>query len=140
VAPPAAAPTPAGPPGPATRIDARRPAAPPAATPDPLLGLLTGELQRSMAELARHGEAPYSASYEAGDARSVTVTASFGALSHSSDTHHRWVDIDVRAGDYQLDSTHRTRAARPDRGQTRSVALPLANDDYAIRSILWLET
>jgi TldD protein len=142
-APPAAAAAPAEPTGPATRIDARRPGPPPTAKPDPLLELLAGELQRSMRELGGHGEAPYHAAYEAGDARSVTVTASFGAVSQSSDTHHRWVDIDVRAGDYKLDNTHRTRAARPDRpdrGPTRSATLPLDNDDYAIRSILWLET
>jgi len=142
-APPPATAAPAEPTGPATRIDARRPATPPAARPDPLLELLAGELQRSMTELARHGEAPYHASYQAGDVRDVSVAASFGVVSRSFETHHRWVDIDVRAGDYKLDSMHRTRAtrpARPDRGQTRSTVLPLADDDYAIRSIVWLET
>jgi len=142
-APPPTAAAPAestGPTGPATRIDARRPAPPPAAKPDPLLELLAGELQRSRTELARQGEPPYHAAYEAGDARSVTVNASFGVVSRSSDIHHRWVDIDVRAGDYKLDSSHRLRSARPDRGQTRSVTLPLADDDYAIRSLVWLET
>jgi predicted Zn-dependent protease len=138
--PPPVAAAPAEPTGPATRIDARRPAPPPATKPDPLLELLGGELQRSMTELGRHGDAPYHASYEAGDARSVNVTASFGAISRSSDLHHRWVDIDVRAGDHKLDSSHRVRGARPDRGQTRSATLPLADDDYAIRSTLWLET
>ena len=79
--PPTAAAAPAEPTGPATRIDVRRPAPPPAAKPDPLLELLAGELQRSMTELGRHGEAPYHAAYEAGDARTVTVNASFGAVS-----------------------------------------------------------
>jgi predicted Zn-dependent protease len=125
--------------GPATRVDAQRAPTGAAAKPDPLLDLLGGELHRSMDELAKHGDAPYYASYEAGDARSITVTASFGALSHSSDYRHRWADIDVRAGTYKLDSTHHA-GAHSGYGNTRSVELPLDDDAYAIRSMLWLET
>src|SRR5262249_49069238 len=36
--------------------------------------------------------------------------------------------------------THRIRGARPGRGSTVSVALPLADDGQAIRTALWLET
>ncbi len=126
--------------GPATHVDARRPVSNATATPDTLLELLSGELHRSMAELSKHEDAPYFASYEAGDAREIDVSASFGALSQTSDRRHRWVDIDVRVGDYKLDNTHHERGTRPGRGNTRSIALPLDNDEYALRSMLWLET
>ena len=103
--------------------------------------MLSGELHRSLEAFTKHGEAPYYASYEAGDARTIDVTASFGALGHSSDTRHRWVDIDVRAGDYALDNTHRMRGARSSsRGSTVSAALPLADDADPIKTILWLQT
>jgi TldD protein len=110
------------------------------AKPDALLELLSGELHRSMDELSKHDDKPYFASYEAGDAHEIDVSASFGALSQTSDRRHRWVDIDVRVGDYKLDNTHHEHGARPGRGNTRSVALPLDNDEYALRSMLWLET
>jgi predicted Zn-dependent protease len=129
-----------GPTGPATKVDASRPAGDGSAKPDPLLDLLAGELHRSMDEIGKHGEAPYYASYEAGDARSISISSSFGALDHSSDRRHRWVDIDVRAGDYKLDSSHRTHEERGRHGGTHTITLPLDNDDYAIRSLLWLET
>jgi predicted Zn-dependent protease len=126
--------------GPATAVDALRPAAPGAAKPDALLDLLSGELHRSFDDLAKQGDAPYFASYEAGDAHTIDISASFGSLSHSSDHRQRWVDIDVRVGGYKLDNTHHLRASRPGRGSTRSAALPLDDDPFAIRSILWLET
>lgn len=124
--------------GPPTLVDAHRPTpAPAGAKPDHLLELLTGELHRSLDELAKHGDAPYFAAYEAGDARSISIGASFGALDYSRDDRHRWLDIDVRAGDYKLDNTHRSHTGR---GTTRTLTLPLDDDDYAIRSLVWLET
>jgi predicted Zn-dependent protease len=117
-----------------------RPTAAGSGAPDPVLEVLAGELHRSLDAFAKHGDPPYFASYEAGDARSVSISASFGALAHSSDLRHRWVDVDLRAGDYKLDSTHHLRTGRPSRSATLSAALPLEDDEYAERSILWLET
>ena len=140
VAPGAGAPAPEPPNRPA-RVDAIRPAGPTrVAAADPILALAKGELDRSMAELAKGADAPYFAAYEITDARATRVTASSGVLQSSSDTHHRNVDIDVRAGDYKLDNTHRLREARRSGGTTVSAALPLTDDPYAVRSILWSRT
>jgi TldD protein len=121
-------------------MDAVRPSAKGDAKPAPILDLLTGELKRSVDELGKHGDAPYFMSYEAGDARTVRVSASFGVLSSSSDSRHRSVDIDVRAGSHKFDSTHHMKGGRWGRSGTISVELPLQDDSYAVRSLLWLNT
>ncbi len=124
--------------GPAAKIIAVQPPAGGGAAPQPIIGLMAGELTRSLAELAKHGDPALYAAYEVTDGHRISVSASLGAVTGSSDTRHRWLDVDVRVGDYKLDNTHRSR----ERGHanTLSAQLPLADDAYAIRSILWLET
>lgn len=133
------APPPAPIAGPPARIEIGQPARTGSAKADPLLDMLTAELTRSLAELTKQGQAPYFASYEAGDYRSTSISASFGAIDRSSESHRRWVDVDVRAGDYKFDNTHGMRGG-PSRGLTLNAALPLEDDPYAIATTLWLTT
>jgi predicted Zn-dependent protease len=139
IKPTAAAPTGFVPTGPPARLDVIQPARGGGVKPEPIVELMTGELTRSLAELTKRGEAPYFASYQAGDARSVSITASFGALEGSTDSRRRWVDVDVRAGDFTFDSTHRT-GGRRGRGGTVTAPLPLVDDPLAVRTALWLAT
>jgi TldD protein len=120
------------------RLDVVRP--PPAGTakPDAIVELMTGELTRSMAELGKQADPPYFASYEIIDGRYTSISASFGALTLSSEHQRRHLDVDVRVGDYKLDNTHTLNERS--RGHTRSSSLPFEDDDYALRSALWLET
>jgi TldD protein len=125
------------------RIDAVRPARPTEDKPSPMLELLAAELTRSMDGLGKHADPPYFASYEVTDGRHVDVAAAFGALLSSTDNSHRSLDVDVRVGDYKLDNTHRSEdlGDRIERlRNTQSASLPLEEDDYAIRSILWAKT
>ncbi len=122
------------------RVDATRPPPPAGAKADAIVALAKGELDRAMAELAKSPDAPYFASYEITDQRSTHVSASSGVLATSGDSHYRSVDIDVRAGDYKLDNTHHLRDVRRGAGNTVSATLPLEDDSYAIRSILWSRT
>jgi TldD protein len=125
--------------GPPARVEIGQPARTGGAKPDRLLELLTAELTRSLAELGKQGQAPYFTAYEAGDYRATSIAASFGAIERSTETHQRYVDVDVRAGDYKFDNTHRMRGGRA-RGLTLSATLPLEDDPYAIATTLWLTT
>jgi TldD protein len=124
--------------GPAV-LDAIRPPRVGGAPPAVVLEAMTVELARSMAELGHHGQPPYFASYEVTDTESVGIAAQDGALAATAARHHRSVDVDVRAGDYKLDNTHALRGTS-DANFTLSAALPVEDDAYAIRSILWLTT
>ncbi|RJP36109.1 MAG: peptidase U62 [Phycisphaerales bacterium] len=114
----------------------------PQVKPEPLLGILTEELEYAMKNLVSDdGHKPYYVAYAVYDERRVIVTASDGALANANDGRSRRLDVDVRVGDYKLDNTHQIR----DQGAGRdfggsSEALPLADDADAIRHVLWLET
>src|SRR5678815_5972878 len=131
------------PPATPIRLDVVRPAAPGGAQPAPIIAVMSDELTRSMAALGKHSDPPYFASYEVSERSAVYVSASIGALQHSSDSRSRMVDVDVRVGDYKLDNTHALRGGdRYDRymrgnDHTTTASVPIEDDEYAIRSALW---
>jgi predicted Zn-dependent protease len=79
---------------------------------------------------------PYYVSYELWDSRYAQATASLGALVSSDAGPHRFIDIDLRVGSYELDNANfGERFSRHG-----SITLD-ADDDYdAIRRDLWLAT
>jgi len=110
------------------------------AEPTPIVGVLTAELKRSMTELQKQPEAPYFVSYEVTDATRVEVSASFGVLQHSAERRGRNLDVDVRVGDYKLDNTHAARDWGRSASNTISETLPIEDDEYAVRTDVWLAT
>ena len=64
------------------------------------------ELNRSFTELKKQPVPPYFISYQLTDNRALAVTSSFGAITSSTDQRTRLLDIDLRVGDYKLDSSH----------------------------------
>ena len=80
-------------------------AASPAAGQSTVLDAMKAELDRSMELLGEEETPPYFLSYEISESRSVSVGASFGALTNSDESHERLLDIDLRVGDYSLDNT-----------------------------------
>jgi hypothetical protein len=82
-------------------------------------------------------------SYQLTDNRAIQVSASFGALTGSSDQTTRHLDLDLRVGDSSLDNTHPLREG--DRAddfseQFERQKIPLENDPDALRVALWHET
>ncbi|HEY2383603.1 MAG TPA: metallopeptidase TldD-related protein, partial [Terriglobia bacterium] len=87
--------------------------------------------------------APYFISYSVRENQSVDIEASLGALQNSDTDHSRLLDVDVRVGDYSLDSTHQIRGQRgSNTGPAYSypVVMPIDNDVDALRSVIYLET
>src|SRR3982751_2761026 len=82
---------------------------PSAAATDPLLPILSTELQRNMAGLKSEATPPYFASYTVYDVQSAYVRASFGALVSRHQQRSRSAVVDVRVGDYALDNTREIR-------------------------------
>jgi TldD protein len=125
-------------------LDVVRPPGHGDAKPSPLLDGMTQELTRSMTALRAHADPPYFASYEVIDGQRVNIAAEFGALEYSTDMRRRTFDIDVRVGDHKLDNTHLVHGPRSfsdlRKMFTVSGALPIDDDGYAIRSVLWQKT
>lgn len=111
---------------------------------DPLLAVMSKELQRSFANLKKAETPPYFLSYQLTDNRAVTVTSSFGALTDSNQSHTRVLDVDLRVGSPALDNTHPLREASfsisdlTDRFQATKI--PLDDDPDALRMALWYVT
>jgi predicted Zn-dependent protease len=108
------------------------------------LAALEQELGRGMRELGAKGKpAPYFIAYEVHDRDEITVSASYGALVQSSTRRARTLDVDVRVGDYKLDSTHAIRSNDFDFASTiagHPVSLPLSDDAAPLRAVAWRET
>jgi TldD protein len=123
---------------------ARQGAAPVKAAPAPVLQALEQEMKRAFETLKQGGDpAPYFINYSVRENTSINVEANLGALRSSDRDRSRLLDVDVRVGDYQFDSTHQIRNARgANNGPNFSypVLMPIDDDVDALRSVIWLET
>ena len=104
-----------------------------------VLAAMQSELVRSMDVLGQQEIAPYFLSYEITEQDSVTVSAEFGALVHSDRRRGRYLDVDLRVGDYRLDNTRQLRGAQSTFRRS-VVRAPLEDDANAIRAVLWNAT
>jgi TldD protein len=110
---------------------------------DPVLTAMQQELTRSFQNLKKTSTPPYFLSYQLTDNHAVEISASFGALTASSDLHTRLLDLDLRVGDYSLDNTHPLRDTDPYgdlSDQIDRIKIPLEDDPAALRVTLWRET
>ena len=111
----------------------------PAAEKPPVLTALSTELARSMEVLGELPEPPYFLSYEVTEQDAAAASASFGTLTYSYQRRNRFLDVDLRVGDYELDNTRpiRSRQQRTRRTYTR---VPIEDDVDAIKSVVWNQT
>ena len=108
---------------------------------DQTLRAMRDELERSKARLRiENQEKPFYIEYRLLDVDIRAVTASFGALVSSTTTRNRFMSVDVRVGDYMLDSSNFVSddAFRGFIGSTGQVGI---DRDYdSLRQDLWLAT
>jgi TldD protein len=112
-------------------------------TTDPVLNAMQQELTRSFQNFKKTATPPYFLSYQLTDNHAINVSASFGALTGSSDQKTRLLDLDLRVGDYALDNTHPIRDADPYGDLSEQMdrqKVPLEDDPDALRVTLWRET
>lgn len=110
-----------------------------------LLGLMEDELKLSMQKLVGSEDVkPYFLQYWVTDEDQMRVSAALGSLTQDLANHSRVLDVDVRCGDYALDSTRQIRgggsAGGLDAGARGAANLPLNGDPLATRQTIWLTT
>jgi TldD protein len=125
-----------------TLLPYRVAAAPAPAGPHVLIDAMDAELTRAMHSLGSTGTdaaqqpKPYFLSYAVSDNDSLNITAQFGAIALSNQTHRRIADVQMRLGTRDQDNTHgdhRTSALT-------TIPLPLTDDRAAIERSLWFAT
>ena len=104
-----------------------------------LLDILHAELARNFDGLAQEPVPPYFLSYAVNDRRTTTINASFGSLMASNENRTRTLDVDLRVGSYDQDSTHQLRGDRAGMIPTLT-SMPLDTDERAVRAVLWRTT
>jgi len=133
----------------AAPLPAKRPQAPaaqpeikiPAGDNDQTLRALRDEMERSRARLALPGvEKPFYVEYRLLDLDVRTVTASFGALLASSTGRNRQMIVDVRVGNYHLDSSNFISEDGFQGFLGRSGQVGIDRDYNSLRQDLWLAT
>ena len=111
----------------------------PAAEKPAVLTALSTELARSMEVLGELPEPPYFLSYEVTEQDAAAASASFGTLTYSYQRRNRYLDVDLRVGDYELDNTRPIRSAQR-RARRTYTRVPIEDDVDAIRSVVWNQT
>lgn len=113
------------------------------AAASPLLRVLETELNFSMENLkAEDGAAPYYIGYCVYDEMTAVVGASLGAVTQQQSRQDRNLNIDLRVGSYELDSTRQIRGPGGDSQAAGSgnIALSLDGNESSIRQALWYHT
>lgn len=105
-----------------------------------IINSLKKELFRFQEKLSRQQFPPYYISYQVFDVESGGVVNSFGKTLSKNSSKNRYLDIDLRVGDYQLDNTHRSERGGFSVSSYQSVRLPLNLDEVAIRTAVWNAT
>ncbi len=100
---------------------------------DPVMKVMSAELRRATADLAKSDPAPYYLSYTVYEQNSIVITGAYGSLITNTSGHRRQADVTMRVGSPTLDNTH---------GQSRpsgmvSGPLPFGTDSDAIARVLW---
>jgi predicted Zn-dependent protease len=109
---------------------------------DVVFRALNDEMQRSMQRLhLDQYKGPYFIAYRVDQSDEFTVVASFGALDNSRRTTKRELNVDVREGDYALDSSHSSGGSISHLlGMQENTALTIDDNYDPIRHELWLHT
>jgi len=107
------------------------------------LKVMKEEMVRNFDALQKEPVPPYYMSYSIDDVSMQGVAGSFGAITNTADNKVSYLRIDVRAGSYQLDSSHEIRgdslsSMRQRYGNT--LQAPINESPDALRVILWRET
>jgi len=107
-----------------------------------LITTMNEELLRSMKELSSQKQAPFFISYMITDRTATSIAGSLGKLEDDEKIQERFLDIDVRVGNHQLDNTHTIRGNRINFTASKGLAvpMPLTENPKAIKTLLWYNT
>ncbi len=108
---------------------------------DQTIRAMQDEMARSMARLqtATLGR-PYFIAYRLLDVELRTVTAEFGALVNSSTTHNRFMVVEVRMGNYHIDSSNFITSGGFQGSLGSAGQVGIDGDYNSLRQDLWLAT
>ncbi len=111
------------------------------ADPPSIEAALSDELGRAMAVFEERGEPPYYVALAVEERENTRIAATAGTIMSSDRQQAAHLDVELRVGSPDLDSTHPLRGMSSLRDDSRrSVDLPVdAGEAYALRHAVWKE-
>jgi len=110
------------------------------ATAATLIGAMQQELDRSSAALSKADPPAYFLGYTVTDSQRAEVQGSNGALLSSQEQRSRWLEVQVRVGNYDLDNTRKVGDRQSFRPATPGSPVPVDDDPAVMRRAMWLDT
>lgn len=110
------------------------------AAPSPVLGVMRAELDRTMPYLTKATPPAYFISYTLTRTQRAEVMGSNGALLNSAENLLRYLEVQVRVGDYTLDNTHKVGGTEPVFQPAPPTQAPIEDDASVLRRQMWIET
>ncbi|MEQ9290343.1 MAG: metallopeptidase TldD-related protein [Cyclobacteriaceae bacterium] len=107
---------------------------------DPLLDILTEELNREFAILSKADIPAYYMDYGVNEINTVSISTNLGSLMNSSNSFNRLAKVNMRLGDYKKDNTHEIAGNNMGAGHNFSASstpIALTNSKEAIQKALW---
>jgi TldD protein len=109
------------------------------ASPSPLIVTMGQELDREMPILSKATPPAYFVGYILTSTDRSEVMGSNGALLSSEESRSRWLETQVRVGNYDLDNTHKVGNSAPSQGSF-GTAVPIDDSPDVLRRAMWQET
>ena len=103
------------------------------------LTVMKDELDRAFEALQSEEEPPYYISYEITEDASASVSGGFGEVTSEGRAVTRYLDIDLRVGDYSLDNTHPVGGGFGGFFSGGATMVPIEQDE-ALKTTLWFRT
>jgi TldD protein len=105
----------------------------------PLIVTMGQELDRELPILSKATPPAYFISYILTSTDRTQVMGSNGALLSSEESRSRWLETQVRAGNYDLDNTHKVGNSAPSQG-SYGTSVPIDDAPDVLRRAIWQET
>jgi TldD protein len=106
---------------------------------DVVLAIAQEEMMRSFQFLQQQEEPAYWIGIGINDTKSIQLQATNGAASDPEQEHYRYLDIDLRVGDYHLDNTHKILdGSYFDEPTHFDYDFPVSDDKKTITEAIWL--
>ena len=109
---------------------------------DPLIGIVSDELEREFARLKEENYPPYYLSYRIDEVYSTVIESTFGSLTQSDEYKGRILTATVRVGSYELDNTHELKKGYNlgNISHSHGTIFPVENDTQALKQVIWRVT
>ncbi len=109
---------------------------------DPVIQIITDELNREFSRLCEENYPPYYLSYRVDEINSTAIESTFGSLTQSDDYSGRILTATIKVGSYDLDNTHELKNGFNINNTSHSFGtiFPAENNENALKQVIWRVT